>query len=389
MTDKHQHDLGGQRFSVLIAGGGVAGLEAAFALRELAGDRVAVSVLSAGEDFVYRPLSIGEPFNRSHAEHYELAELTTESGAELVHGTLAHVDSEARIAHTAEGAELHYDALLVATGAQNEPAYAHATNIDDAHMDDLLHGLVQDIEEGYTHQLAIVVPAPMPWPFPAYELALMASERAYDMQTELAITLLTPEGMALEVFGDQVSRQVAALLAERHIELVTSAYCDVPQPQQIVVHPGGRIVHATRVVALPHLLGPEMSGLPADGGGFLPVDEYGRVRGVDHVWAAGDATDVPIKQGGVAAQLADVAARSIADRAGAAVQPTPFAPYVEGVLMTGGTPRYLRGDPVWPSSAGGSIFTHVPGAIAPPKIAAAYLAPHLKNRRPSASAASR
>jgi sulfide:quinone oxidoreductase len=384
MIDRHERDTGGQRFSALIVGGGVAGLEAAFALRELAGHRVAVTVLSAGEDFIYRPSSIGEPFNGSHADHYDLAGLATEAGAELVHGTVTHVDSEARIVRTAEGGQLAYDALLVATGARIEPAFEHATTVDDAHMDELLHGLVQDIEEGYAHQLAIVVPAPMPWPFPAYELALMASERAYDMQTELAITLLTPERMALEVFGDQVSRQVAAMLAERRIELVTSAYCEVPQSQQVVVHPGGRVVHTGRVVALPRLLGPGLSGLPADGGGFLPVDEYGRVRGVDHVWAAGDATDVPIKQGGVAAQLADVAARSIMECAGAAVQPTPFAPYVEDVLMTGGTPRYLRADPAWPGPAGESIFTHVPRGIAPPKIAAAYLAPHLKNRRPSA-----
>lgn len=137
---------------------------------------------------------------------------------------------------------------------------------------------MQDIEEGYAHELAIVIPAPMPWPFPGYELALMASERAWDMQTELSITLLTPERMALEVFGDHVSREVALLLAERHIELVTSAYCEVSQSQQVVVHPGGRVVHAGRVVALPRLLGPAFDGLPADGGGFLAVDEYGRVR---------------------------------------------------------------------------------------------------------------
>jgi sulfide:quinone oxidoreductase len=389
MTDRDERDTGEQAFSVLIAGGGVAGLEAAFALRELAGDRVAVTVLSAGEDFVYRPLSIGEPFNRSHAEHYGLKGLATEAGAELVPGTLAHVDTEARIARTTEGAELPYDALLVATGARTQPAYEHATNVDDTHMDDLLHGLVQDIEEGYAHQLAIVVPAPMPWPLPGYELALMASERAWDMQVELDITLLTPERIALEVFGDQVSREVAALLAERHIELVTSAYCEVPESQQVVVHPGGRVVHATRVIALPRLLGPGLSGLPADGGGFVPVDEYGRVRGVDGVWAAGDATDVQIKQGGVAAQLADVAARSIAERAGAPVRPQPFAPSVDGVLMTGGTPRYLRADPAWPGAAGESMFARVSSAIAPPKIAASYLAPHLKNRQPLAAGASR
>src|SRR5664279_774927 len=185
MVDTDEPDTGKPSFSVLIAGGGVAGLEAAFALRDLAADRVAVTVLSADEDFLYRPLSIGEPFNRSHAEHYDLAGLVTDAGAELVRGTLTDVDTEARIARTADGGQLSYDALLVATGARSEAFSEHATNVDDAHMDELLHGLVQDIEEGYAHQLAIIVPAPMPWPFPGYELALMASERAWDMQTEL------------------------------------------------------------------------------------------------------------------------------------------------------------------------------------------------------------
>jgi sulfide:quinone oxidoreductase len=378
MTDRHERDTGGRRFSVLIAGGGVAGLEAAFALRELAGDHVAVTMLSADEDFIYRPLSIGEPFNNSHAEHFDLAALATEAGAELVHGTVTDVDPAARLVRTAEGSELAFDALLVATGARIEPFSEHAINVDDAHMDELLHGLVQDIEGGYAHRLAIVIPAPMPWPLPGYELALMASERAWDMQTKLEIVLLTPERTAVEVFGEQVSREVAALLAERHIELVTSAYCEIPRPRQVVVHPGGRVVHATRVIALPRLLGPALRGLPTDGSGFVPVDEYGRVPGVDRVWAAGDATDVAIKQGGVAAQLADVAARSIAERAGAPVQPHPFAPRIEGVLMTGGAPRYLRADPAFPGPAGKSAFTRVPGAMAPPKITAPYLAPHLR-----------
>lgn len=378
MIDRNSSLERGKRFAVLVAGGGVAGLEAAFALRELAGDRVAVTLMSDSEDFVYRPLSIGEPFNRSHAEHYGLAGLTAAAGAQLVRGTLAHVDVEQRVACTSDGAELSYDALLVATGATAEPAFEHATTFDDARIDELLHGLVQDIEEGYTHTLAIVLPAPLPWPFPGYELALMASERAYDMQSELDITLLTPERMPLEVFGYQVSRSVSELLAERRIKVVTSAYCEIPQSQQVVVHPGGRTLHANRIVALPRLRGPAVDGLASDGGGFLPINEFGQVRDASRVWAAGDAADVPIKQGGVGAQLADVVAHSIAEVAGAPVQPQPFSPYVEGVLMTGGSPRYLRADPAWPGPAGQSVFAHVPHELSPPKIAAHYLTPHLK-----------
>jgi sulfide:quinone oxidoreductase len=386
MIDRTSSEEHGERFAVLIAGGGVAGLEAAFALRDLAGDRVAITVLSGSEDFVYRPLSIGEPFNRGHAEHYGLAGLTAAAGAQLVRGTLAQVDVEQRVARTVEGTELPYDALLVATGATAEPAFEHATQFDDARIDELLHGLVQDVEEGYTHSMAVVLPAPLPWPFPGYELALMASERAWDMQTELDITLLTPERMALEVFGNQVSRSVSDLLAERHIEIVTSAYCEIPQSQEVVVHPGGRTLHVDRIVALPRLRGPAVDGLTSDGGGFLPVDEFGQVRDAPRVWAAGDATDVPIKQGGVAAQLADVAARSIAEVAGAPVQPQPFSPSIEGVLMTGGTPRYLRARPAWPGPEGESVFARVPHELSPPKIAARYLAPHLVQSASTAGA---
>ncbi|MGZ4273711.1 MAG: FAD-dependent oxidoreductase, partial [Solirubrobacteraceae bacterium] len=284
---------------VVIAGGGVAGLEAAFALRELAGDRVATTLLTPGDEFVYRPLSIGEPFSSTHAERYALAPLAAAARAELVQDTLASVDPRNQVVRTGAGAKLGYDALLVGLGAAMQPVSQHATNVDDARMDELLHGLVQDIEGGYVRRLAIVVPGPMPWPFPAYELALMASERAWDMQTDLDVTLMTPERAPLEIFGAEASQAVARMLADRRIEVVGSAYCEIPRSQLVVVHPGGRSVAADRIVAFPQLVGPDVDGLPSDGGGFLPVDEYGRVRGVQRVWAAGDGTDYPVKQGGV------------------------------------------------------------------------------------------
>jgi sulfide:quinone oxidoreductase len=380
MTSSHDgihNDADHDRFKVVIAGGGVAALEAAFALRELAGDRVEVTVVAVGADFVYRPLSIGEPFNRGHAMRFGLAQLVQEAGAELVRDALVGVDVDARRARLASGATLDYDALLVALGARMDSAYEHATTVDDTRMDALLHGLVQDIEDGYVRRLAVVIPAPMPWPFPAYELALMAAERAWDMQTELDVVLITPERAPLDVFGATVSREVSALLAERRIEVIASAYCEIPQSQTVVVHPGGRVVQAERIVALPALGGPELDGLPRDGGGFIPVDAFGHVHCADRVWAAGDCTDEPIKLGGLAAALADVAAESIASSAGGRPRTRTFIPTIEGVLMTGGTPRYLRARPAWPGPDGESVFSTVPRSSAPPKIHARYLGPHL------------
>jgi sulfide:quinone oxidoreductase len=48
---------------VLIAGGGVAALEAVLALRALAGDRVTIELLAPGSDFIHRPSSVLAPFS--------------------------------------------------------------------------------------------------------------------------------------------------------------------------------------------------------------------------------------------------------------------------------------------------------------------------------------
>lgn len=375
-TDPQTHP----QLKVVIAGAGVAGLEAAFALHELAADRVSVTVVSPRGEFTYRPLSIGEPFSSGWAERYPLSPLISAAGARLVPDSLASVDPEERVIRTESGAKLSYDALIVGVGASLQPFCEHATNVDDRRMDELLHGLVQDIEGGYTARLAIIVPGPMPWPFPAYELALLASERAWDMQTDLDVTVFTPERMPLEAFGAHASHAVSELLAGRRIEVITSAYCEVPRAGLVVVHPGGRTVAADRVVAFPQLVGPDIDGLPSDGGGFVPVDAYAQVRGVDRVWAAGDGTDYPIKHGGIAAQQADTAARSIAALAGSDVDVRPFEPILEGILMTGGAARYLRATPAGADGEGESVCVELPGGAAPAKIAARYLGPHLSGR---------
>src|SRR5439155_6945754 len=88
-----------------------------------------------------------------------------------------------------------------------------------------------------------------------------------------------------------------------------------------------------RVFALPRLEGPAPRGLPCDDDGFLPVDAFGLVHHVQHVYAAGDGTDYPVKQGGIATQQADAVAEVIAKRAGARVDPRPVRPVPRGQLL--------------------------------------------------------
>ena len=61
----------------------------------------------------------------------------------------------------------------------------------------------------------------------------------------------------------------------------------------------------------------------------------------EHVYAAGDAANLPLKHGGLGAHQADVAAAGIAAMAGADVTPEPLRPVVRAVLHTGGEPLYI------------------------------------------------
>ena len=368
---------------VLIAGAGVAGLEAAFALRELAGERLKLRLLAPTDEFAYRPLAVQEPFSSGRVLRYPLARLATEASAELLHDSLVGVDADRRSISTAGGAEIGYDELLVCPGVIAQPAFAHALTVDDRRIDDLLHGLIQDVEDGYVKRLGIVIPAPLPWPLPAYELALMVSERAWEMQVHTRVTLLTPEERPLAVFGPEASLEVSRLLARRQVDLFTTAYCEIPTPTTITVRPGDRALEFDRVVALPVLRGPGVTGLPQDGGGFIPVDDFGRVRHVDHVWAAGDATDFPVKFGGIAAQMADIAAQSIASLTGSCESPPPFDPEIEGVLLTGASPRHLRGGHLTGGHGSESELVKIARGATPPKIAARYLTPHLEGLQSS------
>jgi sulfide:quinone oxidoreductase len=130
-------------------------------------------------------------------------------------------------------------------------------------------------------------------------------------------------------------------------------------------------------VSLPELYGPHVRGLPCAVNGFIPVDLHCRVRGVERVYAAGDATDFAVKHGGIAAQQADAVAESIAALAGAAVKPRPFRPTIQGMLLTGAEPQYLS---AW--LIGGHAFSSEFASEAtwspPTKIAAKHLVPYLE-----------
>ena len=363
---------------VLIAGGGVAGLEALLALHDLAGDRVALTLLAPERQFTFRPMAVGVPFARGHMQRHDLADVARATGAEFVRGELAEVDAQARAAVLTDGRRLGYDALLVAVGAGDEPVLTRVRTWTPELDQEVFGGLLADLEEGYAKRVAFVVPRDVAWPLPAYELALMTAWDARDMgQDDVEVTVYTPEEAPLEIFGSEASSGLRADLEEAGVRVETGVVVeeDPEAPARLVAQPGDRPIESQRVIALPRAVARGVGGLPTDDRGFIRTDEHGRVESAPGVWAAGDAIAFPIKQGGLAAQQADAAAEAIAAEAGADITPQPFRPVLRGVLLTGRGRRWIRRDLGGPEGEG---ETQRHALWWPPtKVAGRYLAPYL------------
>jgi sulfide:quinone oxidoreductase len=368
----------GAPLEVVIAGGGVAGLEALLALHRLAGPRVQVELLAPEREYVYRPLAVAEPFSLAHPARLDLGELAAEHGARHRQDALASLDPERRMLHMTSGRALHYDALLLAIGARPSEAVPGALTFRGPADVAAFGALLEDLRRGRVRSVAFALHEQVRWPLPLYELALLsAAHLEPPAQAAVGWTLVSHERSPLEVFGTEASDAVADLLGEAGIEFVGSRLPRRAAGGRLLLDDGAEL-DAERVVALPELRVPYLPGVPRAVGGFIPTDGLGLVRGLEHVFAAGDATTFPIKQGGLAAQQADTAATAIAALAGAPVEPHAPDLLLRAALLTGSAPQFLRAalsDREGSSTAASSALWWPPG-----KIAARYLAPYLAGR---------
>jgi sulfide:quinone oxidoreductase len=381
-----RHGSGFSRFEIVIAGGGVAALETALALHEMAGDRVALTFVSPSPDFVLAPLAVGAPFAVAHVPSWPLADIAGELGADHIAAALTYVDPQAHRVQLSDGTELDYQALVLALGARRYPPFRHARTFFAEDAPGLLGGLVADLEQGWSKSVAFVVPPTVEWTLPAYELALLTARDVSAMGIDDAqITIVTPEERPLTLFGPAAGTAVAELLGEAGVAIECGAHVEAVSGGSLSLGASRRPLHAERVVALPLLEGRRIGGLPHNAHGFLPIDQHAAVRGIQDVFAAGDGTDFPVKQGGIGTQQADAAAARIAARVGADVTPQPFRPVLRGWLLTGEARRYFA-NPLAPD--GGTGATSLEPLWWPPsKIAGRYLGPWLATHAPPPHAA--
>jgi sulfide:quinone oxidoreductase len=365
-----------RRPRVVIAGAGVASLEALIALRDLLDGFVSIDLVAPERDFVYRPLSVAEPFDLSVPRRFPLGDIAADHGATLHEGLLAAVDLDRACVSVRGGPSLDYDALLVGVGARPRdwlPGAIHFAGPQDVER---VRAVVRELDAGAIASVVFAAPAASTWTLPLYELALLTAAHIADAgRGDVRVTVVTPERRALEIFGPAAAEHVRLLCANRGIEIRTATRARSFGSGVLALEPDGRL-EADRVVALPELMGEPIPGLPHDGSGFTPVDEHGSVRGLPGVYAAGDGVAYPVKQGGLAAQQADAAAEAIAASLGAAIEPRPYAPTLRGLLLTGLGPTYLLSTTSEEGERSSGVAAN-PLWWPPSKIAGRYLAPYL------------
>lgn len=314
---------------VIVLGGGIAAAEAVLALRAHGGDRVAIELIAADPWLTLRPAATVSPFTGAPVARFDLAELARDAGATLIVDRAEAVAPATKRVRLASGAQREYDALVLALGARARAAVPGALTFRDQRDAPQLERLLDDLRDGTIENLAITAPAGVSWTLPAYELALLTACETGDRGLSTRVTLVTPERTPLEVFGGAASTAVAGALAERGVDLATSS-----TPAAVDRHglrlADGATIPSDRVVAVPALVGRRLPGVPADFGGFVATRGLGGVVGLDGVYAAGDMTSFPVKQGGLAAQQADTVAAVVAARAGA----HPPMPLLTAVLRT-------------------------------------------------------
>ena len=334
---------------VTVVGGGIGALEGVLALRALLDD-VAIEMIAPSTAADYKPLSVLVPFALGEMPELDLARFAADQRASLRRDTLVELRPEDHELVTGRGERLRYEALLVAAGARAVEGVPGAMTFRGPGDTRQLGLLFEEYAAGELGSIAFVVPDERAWTLPAYELALLAANTLSARGVSgVRISIVTAEPAPLASFGERASTAIGDLLRLTGIEVHASKRAQRLEHGRLITDDAE--IAASRAVALPVLLGPALAGLPHDEQGFIPTDAHGRVDGLEDVYAAGDAIDYPIKQGGLAAQQADAAAESIAARLGAELEPRPFTPVLRGLLMTGTTTSYLEADLSAPDDA--------------------------------------
>ncbi len=362
---------------IVIAGAGIAGIEAALALRAFADDRAVVTVIDPGRRFAIPATATGSAFGIAPTIDVPLSRVVERTGAALRSSRVVAVDVGRRLAMLAGGELLGFEHLIVAIGARATSHLPEALTFrghaDVGELRGLVDSVTAQADRGGDADLVVVIPARCGWSLAGYEIALMTREHlvAAGHGDACRLAVVTAEDVPLAMFGARAGGAVVRKLRRADVEIVTGSTVSAFDWGRLVMG-DGTIRAADRVISLPVMRGPALQGLPMDADGFVRCDPAGGVAGAPGVRVVGDAGTFPVKKGGVACQQADSVAASIARGLGAEVEELPFMPAMPEWVWDSADGWLLRDRGLTPTPNGDAT-----GRWPVPKMTGRFLAPFL------------
>jgi sulfide:quinone oxidoreductase len=301
---------------ILILGGGVGGTLTANLLgrrlrRRIRAGTAQVTVVDETGEHVYQPgfmyLAMGgEQADRLHRPERSLLD----GNVTLVVGKVRRVEPEKHLVELADGRDLPYDHLVIATGSRLAPeAIDHFDVAHHFYTADAALRLRQALDAFRGGRIVIGI-AGMPYKCPPapLEVAFLIEDelRRRHLRELTSIDFCSPIGRAFTI--ESVSEMATPVLAEKGIELHTFFNVESIDPERRVVASleGEELPYDLLILVPPHRGQTFLidSGLAPAPGGWLPTDRHTlQVGGRADIHALGDATDLPLSKAGSTAHF--------------------------------------------------------------------------------------
>lgn len=306
---------------IVVLGGGVAGLTAAYELHRRLGAAVQLTLVSNSEQFSLGPALLWVPFGqRTGMAGFSLPGRLDRSGIAFVRALVERINPERRVvAATYQGrtTELPYDYLIIATGPRADGTaipgvagefdattslWSETSAVDTRHA---LEGFL-DLEQPGPVVVGLAPGAS--YLSAAYEFVLTLDHelRRRGTRARASLTFVTPEPYLghLDVGGTAARRRLERLFARRHIVALTGA--EIARVDRTGVHlRDGRVLPAAYTLIMPPFTGVtgiwKSPGL-TDEHGFVPVDARYRHGRYPEIYAAGVAARLSGPAGAAPAQ---------------------------------------------------------------------------------------
>ncbi len=324
-----------ERVRILVAGSGPGALEATLALSRSTHLAADIELISPQTEFHYRPNIVMEPFGVSETARYSVGEIIAHPNVRQWQGVIDRVDHEAGKAHSPEGDEFVFDAMVIATGTTpRAPLPEPAITLGLPGSIEEVTAVIGEVDRGELRTVFFAVPEGPTHRLPLYELALMTADRAERQSgQQVEVALATPEPSPLSVYGDDHSAHVADFCRRLGVHVHANATVSHYDGHAVTLD-DSTTYPAERLISMPRLEPRAPQGVPTDEGGFIPVDELQRVKGTENLFAVGDVTDARVKQGGLATQEADAACQAIEAALGTREAAVGMNGEIEALLLT-------------------------------------------------------